>query len=69
MPPAGFEPEIPTIKRPQTYALNGMATGTGHCIVWKVKHNVLAKFLLVVGLMATVNWRILKCEVDTELCH
>lgn len=30
-PPAGFEPEIPTVKRP--YALNRTATGIGHCII------------------------------------
>ena len=29
MPPAGFEPTIPASKLPQTYALDGTATGTG----------------------------------------
>jgi hypothetical protein len=28
MPSAGFEPAIATVKRPQTYALDRMATGT-----------------------------------------
>jgi hypothetical protein len=28
-PPAGFEPTIPTIERPQTYALDRAATGIG----------------------------------------
>jgi len=30
MPLAGFEPKIPTIKRPQTYALDRTATGIGY---------------------------------------
>jgi len=29
MPPAGFEPTISTGERPQTYALDRVATGTG----------------------------------------
>ena len=29
MPPAGFEPTIPAGERPQTYALDRAATGTG----------------------------------------
>ena len=29
MPPVGFEPTIPAGERPQTYALDGAATGTG----------------------------------------
>ena len=29
MPPVGFEPTIPAGERPQTYALDRAATGTG----------------------------------------
>jgi hypothetical protein len=29
MPSAGFEPEIPALKRPQIYALDRMAIGIG----------------------------------------
>ena len=29
MPPVGFEPTISAGERPQTYALDGAATGTG----------------------------------------
>ena len=29
MPPAGFEPTIPAVERPQTHALDRAATGTG----------------------------------------
>jgi len=44
MPPAGFEPAIPTSERPQTHILGRMATRTGHkifmtkTIVWKVHY-------------------------------
>jgi hypothetical protein len=31
---AGFEPAIPSIERPQTYALDSMASGIGHDIVF-----------------------------------
>jgi len=30
MSPAGFEPTIPASERPQTYALDSAATGTGY---------------------------------------
>ena len=30
IPPAGFEPSIPTSERPKTYALNRAAAGFGH---------------------------------------
>ena len=33
MPPAGFEPEIPASERPQTYALDRAATGTGNYLI------------------------------------
>jgi hypothetical protein len=32
MPSAGFEPAIPVIKRPQTYALDRTATGIGYLL-------------------------------------
>jgi hypothetical protein len=35
MPLAGFEPEIPATKRPQTYALNCAGTGTGYPTIYK----------------------------------
>jgi hypothetical protein len=34
MPSAGFEPAIPAIKRPQTYALDRAATGIGQCMAY-----------------------------------
>jgi hypothetical protein len=30
----GFEPTISTGKRPQTYTLDGAATGTGNLLYW-----------------------------------
>ena len=37
MPPVGFEPTISVGQRPQSYALDRAATGTGYKNVWKVK--------------------------------
>ena len=31
--PAGFEPTVSAGQRPQTYALDRAATGTGHCLM------------------------------------
>ena len=40
MPPVGFEPTTPAGERPQTYALDRTATGTGtFSILTKQKHN------------------------------
>ena len=36
MPPVGFEPTISAGKRPQTYALDRVATGTGIYAVYAV---------------------------------
>ena len=37
MPPVGFEPAISAGKRPQTYALDRVATGTGIEHLWSMK--------------------------------
>ena len=52
MPPMGFEPTISTGERPQTYALNRAATGTGklvrHTIIifitWNISINMLCVY-------------------------
>ena len=44
MPPVGFEPTISAGERPQTYALDRAATGTG-----KRQDNKLENCLLLVG--------------------
>ena len=38
MPPVGFEPTISAGERPQTYAFDRAATGTGIIIYWKIKY-------------------------------
>ena len=35
MPPVGFEPTTPAGERPQTYALDRAATGTGPKIMYR----------------------------------
>jgi hypothetical protein len=35
MPPVGFEPTIPASEQPQTYALDGAATGIGFSIFYR----------------------------------
>jgi hypothetical protein len=37
MPPAGFEPKILAIERPQAHALDGAATGIGTIIDYVIK--------------------------------
>jgi hypothetical protein len=37
MPPVGFEPTIPASPRPQTYALDGAATGIGSICIYSYK--------------------------------
>ena len=39
MPPVGFEPTISAGERPQTYALDRAATGTGN-VIWVLIQNV-----------------------------
>ena len=39
--PARFEPAIPTGERPQTYALDRTATGTGEVVLKRLKYNYI----------------------------
>jgi hypothetical protein len=45
MPPVGFEPIVPAGERPQTYALDRAATGTGTLLfyVCKIEHQLVAQ--------------------------
>jgi hypothetical protein len=64
MPSAGFEPAIPAIKRPQTYASDRTATGIGH------KHIQLCKFLIVQFIHTNVKLSVIsgfRRDVD-EIC-
>ena len=40
MPPVGFEPTISAGERPQTYALDRAATGTGILRLYVIKSNI-----------------------------
>ena len=44
MPPVGFEPTIPSSERPQTYALDRAATGTGSLL--QLHEVILTKYVL-----------------------
>ena len=46
MPPVGFEPTISGGERPQTYALDRTATGTG-TMTWNTKHILCTRAKLV----------------------
>jgi len=41
MPPAGFEPAVSAGKRPHTYALYRVATGTGIKHLWGIKKKLV----------------------------
>ena len=43
MSTVGFEPTISTGERPQTYALDRAATGTGTLKVWRLQRGVLIR--------------------------
>ena len=42
MPPVGFEPAISAGERPQTYALDRAATGTGYVALCSLKNSHIA---------------------------
>ena len=44
MPPVGFEPTISAGERPQTYALDRAATGTGYLNKYVTLNNLLGQF-------------------------
>ena len=44
MPPVGFEPTISAGERPQTYALDRAATGTGFIETWIFEKHSIIKF-------------------------
>jgi len=41
MPMVGFEPTISAEERPQTYALDRAATGTGKVVLKRLKYNYI----------------------------
>ena len=48
MPPVGFEPTISAGERPQTYALDRAASGTG------IKYNYLYKITIMVNIITSI---------------
>ena len=44
MPPVGFEPTIPAGERPQTYAFDRAATGTGLLLLYSIFFLLWLKF-------------------------
>ena len=56
MPPVGFEPTISAGKRPQTYALERAATGTGHFNLYKKNIFLIASLHLVSNMGSLSRW-------------
>jgi len=52
MPPVGFEPTISAGERPQTYALDGAANGTGTLVVLSVFY---LRIYVLFSVMSLVN--------------
>jgi hypothetical protein len=65
MPRAAFEPTIPAIKRPQTYAFDSAATGIG-ILSLTVKFNCKHPIQSSPGLV-TEAWRLLLTKVNKKL--
>jgi hypothetical protein len=67
MPPAGFEPTIPAIKRPQTNTLDRAATGIG-IILLTVKLNFFLKdgVRKIYENLVPKDQISLKCDVDCQ---
>jgi hypothetical protein len=64
MPSEVFEPAIPSIDRPQTYALEHTATGLDlACINRRIKSNVLRCGLLIVLCVLCCNTNVYRCSL------
>ena len=64
MTPVGFEPTISAGERPQTYALDHAATGTGDQIIswyFKEKCGEVARFISVA--LTTFNFVVFDCSL------
>ena len=56
MPPAGFEPTISAGERPQTYALDRAATGTGIIIIINGSNSSSSSSILVITFMQGIGY-------------
>ena len=73
MPPVGFEPTISVGVRPQTYALDRAATGTGNqhitlikSVLFILKYFILLKNKLVLVLYRMIHHVLLFAEIITD---
>ena len=78
MPPVGFEPTISTGKRPQTYALDRTATGTGARTYKIDKYETETKYLIkiilckghaVAQLVEALRYKSEGRGFDSRWCH
>jgi hypothetical protein len=57
MPPAGSEPAVPQSERPQTYALDGVATGIDNMIYYRRKFFIISNDFYVSLDYILVSWQ------------
>ena len=75
MPPVGFEPTTPAGERPQTYALERAATGTGRKVTEKLKRIIKFEYqkgfdkkkkkVKLYETEITVSWQQGTCSIQT----
>jgi hypothetical protein len=51
MPPVGFEPTIPASARPETYALDRVATGIGYSLTYQLEKALMNKAIKTSNLL------------------
>ena len=73
MPPAGFEPEIPTSERPHTHAVDRAATGIGNCVLRLLGVRIMNVFCTWCDFAAQSIERIqftekTKCKSEVAIC-
>ena len=67
MPPVGFEPAIPASEKPETYALDRAATGTGLCSL--DPNNFLVTVRLVISVVnLCLNLSFLHLQAYSNVC-
>ena len=83
MPPAGFEPRISAGERPQIYALERVATGTGitrfnihksyvlptQCFVWISEQTAIISLYSIKCLVLIIEMECVYCAVRAEYLY
>jgi len=64
MPPVGFEPTVSVVERPQTFALDRAATGTGTSASLRVSNFPYWRYTLLILLME--EWTIRRPRIKTQ---